>query len=309
MIQCTQCLCWVHNLCVSLVQLTLPSPYSCPNCAVKPAQGPVSHVKIKHSDDSTMSPESRHLATLLADVPDTSETEDEDPAVRAAMIQSKRAIPKHEIDSDGTMSLTDGSELARFHQQRKSLDRRPRRSAGTMNTPDHTRLIRSDADFVVSAHPTRSRTFDNLHTDNILSSDADFLGFPFDFNLDSGLQPNNSMIGQTSTCTNNVNLASDPPVQWPLDTFPMMNIGNSMSNTMNTINIPTQISQPELNGELSIPPNVDLASFLNSTRDGASDVNNLYSELIASDTGIPEIFNSFSNANSSAPQDFHPTLR
>ncbi|KAJ1921946.1 hypothetical protein H4219_000293 [Mycoemilia scoparia] len=314
MIQCTACSCWLHRICVSLVQGTLPNPYTCPNCIARvPHMVSTTKSQPTKSNGQPISPESQRLAALLADVTDTSETEDEDPAIRAAMIHNKRIVAKPEVDSDGTMSLTDASELVRFHRQGKAPTRRSRKIVGDTETPDNMRLIRSDADFMISNPPTRSRTFDNLHTDNILSSDADFLGLSMLFPLDGGAQNNQQAKGNppvvTNTTSGNINstLASDPPIQWHIENMPIV---NPVASTANGAVNNTQIGgQQSLGGDLSLPMNMDLASFLNQSSHGPNtDMNNVYSELMAPESVIPDVFSSLATTSNAPAQEFYPSF-
>ncbi|KAJ1678892.1 hypothetical protein EV182_003144 [Spiromyces aspiralis] len=336
MVRCTHCSCWLHRLCVSLVQLVLPDPYCCPNCTLKLSQA-------RPSQEQTMSPESQRLAKLLADVPDTSETEDEDPVTRAAMIQSKRSLAKPEGDSEGTMSLTDVSELARFHRQGKQST--IGRSRKDYETPDFTRLIRSDADFILSnshhhqqlqSHQSNQHhpgMFHNLYTDNILSSDADFIHISFPFNIDGaagqGADTNSSASNAAQSqqlavqTSNAISLASDPPVQWHIDAIQLLGTEHSTANPAAAgFQVPSQASSAD---GLQVPVGMDLASLLGGSSGGSGGRNSgnsngtgaggasgsaavtaaasagisggLYHDLIASDSAFPDLLNQFSNAN------------
>ncbi|KAI9504087.1 hypothetical protein BX070DRAFT_251817 [Coemansia spiralis] len=197
MVQCDNCLLWLHIDCVGIDENNLPEEYFCVRCSEafddKRGKGHVLGVQLTPRRKSKlgggpgmMSPESHRLATLLARVPsnDGSETEEE-PMNLKAKGRGRRGRPSRKskaaaANSDGmgsedTMSISDVAEVTRFHRQ-GSTQRRSK-------SPIAPRMAQSEADAPPAFSPTRRRrvrasangTQQTVHTD-VLSSD--FLGLP-----------------------------------------------------------------------------------------------------------------------------------
>ncbi|KAJ2194614.1 hypothetical protein IW139_002069 [Coemansia sp. RSA 353] len=171
MVQCDNCLKWLHIECVRVDEQNLPEEYYCPRCAASSgnvAATPSTPRRGRGWAVNIMSPESHRLATLLADVPDNdgSETEEEPMSLRV------RGRPAPVPSSDDTMSISDVAEVTRFHRQGSNV---------TCRSPVLPRMAQSEAD--VSLEPTpsqrrrrRARAQATVHTD---APSSDFLGLPF----------------------------------------------------------------------------------------------------------------------------------
>ncbi|KAJ2507703.1 hypothetical protein H4217_008731, partial [Coemansia sp. RSA 1939] len=202
MIQCDNCLLWLHIECVGVDQDNLPNEYFCVRCSestdtklpkacsLKEQSTPKRKVGMgKHGAANMMSPESHRLATLLAYVPDNdgSETEEE-PMILKVKGRPRKGRPPHrksrsaesedntdEGGSEDTMSISDVAEVTRFHRQGSAQKR--------SKSPIAPRMARSEADAPVHQSPLRRRGVrangrgnqQTVHTDALSS---DFLGMP-----------------------------------------------------------------------------------------------------------------------------------
>ncbi|KAJ1731497.1 hypothetical protein LPJ61_002505 [Coemansia biformis] len=185
MVQCDNCLLWLHIECVDIDEDNLPEEFFCPRCedgfGGGMAAGTPSTPKRRPGRGGAagmMSPESHRLAALLADVPnnDGSETEEEPMCLR---ISGRPRVVKTmcsgaDMSSEDTMSISDVAEVARFHRQ-GSAARRHR-------SPPAPRLAQSESNISAALTPSRRRVRSGIgcgqqtvHTDALSS---DFLGLP-----------------------------------------------------------------------------------------------------------------------------------
>ncbi|KAJ2080723.1 hypothetical protein H4R24_002865 [Coemansia sp. RSA 988] len=206
MVQCDNCLLWLHIECVELDEDNLPEEYFCPRCSVgfddERSRGRL-RVDVpstprrrerRGSGSSVMSPESHRLATLLADVPnhDGSETEEEPMSLRIRGGGPRRAMVRRddqkigrnnnsrsradgvEMSSEDTMSISDVAEVTRFHRQGSSQRK--------CRSPVAPRMAQSETNISLAPTPSRRRVraggdgaMATVHTDALSS---DFLGLP-----------------------------------------------------------------------------------------------------------------------------------
>ncbi|KAI8326218.1 hypothetical protein GQ54DRAFT_107293 [Martensiomyces pterosporus] len=255
MVQCDNCLLWLHIECVGIDEDNLPEEYFCPRCeeAIDGHHGsgnvpamqstPKRKVGLGSTASSIMSPESHRLATLLAGVPDDgSETEDEPMnlkvrsqtrTARAPRGSAAAAAGHGGVSSEDTMSISDVSEVTRFHRQGSS--------AKKLRTPAIPRMAQSENNVSPMPTPSRRRRVragsssnqQTVHTDALSS---DFLGLPLPesiFTEKPGLAPavsHGHAAGLAGTplsiepglCTQQASMddlsrfLSDPPPQWSL---------------------------------------------------------------------------------------------
>ncbi|KAJ2602936.1 hypothetical protein GGF40_000391 [Coemansia sp. RSA 1286] len=184
MIQCDNCLMWLHIECVGIDENNLPDEFFCHRCdrgssAEHPGLlTPKRRPALVRDTHGIMSPESRRLAELLVDVPDrSSDTEDEPMNLRVKAIRSKKHNRAGDaLSSEDTMSISDAAEVVRFHRQGSATKRSlspiaPRMAQSEANvSPAHTpsrlrRRVRADAG-------SKKQT---VHTDTLSS---DFLSLP-----------------------------------------------------------------------------------------------------------------------------------
>ncbi|KAJ2884859.1 hypothetical protein FB639_001884 [Coemansia asiatica] len=184
MIQCDNCLMWLHIECVGIDENDLPDEFFCHRCdigssAEHPAPStPKRRTALARDACSIMSPESHRLAELLVGVPDhSSDTEDEPMNLRVKAIRSQSYNREAgALSSEDTMSISDAAEVVRFHRQGSATKRSlspvaPRMAQSEANvspahTPSHLRRrIRADAG-------SKQQT---VHTDTLSS---DFLSLP-----------------------------------------------------------------------------------------------------------------------------------
>ncbi|KAJ2846414.1 hypothetical protein GGI22_006254, partial [Coemansia erecta] len=201
MIQCDNCLLWLHIECVGVDQNDLPNEYFCVRCsgpagskqsksyALKEHSTPKRTVGLGNNSAANMlSPETHRLATLLAYVPDNdgSETEEE-PMDLKVKGRSRRGRPGRKskaagsangadcFGSEDTMSISDVAEVTRFHRQGSAQKR--------SKSPIAQRMAQSEADAPAQLSPPRRRRVragtndyqQTVHTDALSS---DFLGMP-----------------------------------------------------------------------------------------------------------------------------------
>ncbi|KAJ2803207.1 hypothetical protein H4R20_002984 [Coemansia guatemalensis] len=201
MVQCDNCLMWLHIECVELDEDNLPEEYFCPRCSADfdddRSRGRLSadvpstpRRRVRRgSGSSVMSPESHRLATLLADVPnnDGSETEEEPMSLRISGGGARRAMARRggqragrsradgaEMSSEDTMSISDVAEVTRFHRQGSSQRK--------CRSPVAPRMAQSETNLSPVPTPSRRRVraggdsaMATVHTDALSS---DFLGLP-----------------------------------------------------------------------------------------------------------------------------------
>lgn len=210
MVQCDNCFMWLHIDCVDLDQDNLPDEYFCPRCEDTPSYSygggmftPKRNNKLSRHSSNLMSPESSKLATLLAGVPNDESDTDDEPMLLRVQDKTRRSVGGPGDDDveelqcmrrrrnlniayvtkvnsgghseDDTMSISDASEVARFHRQGGS--------ATKCKSPMMPRLAQSEADASPVqnlAHRRRVRAgVDSKHqtvfTDALSS---DFLGLP-----------------------------------------------------------------------------------------------------------------------------------
>ncbi|KAJ1998531.1 hypothetical protein H4R26_005423, partial [Coemansia thaxteri] len=218
MVQCDNCLLWLHIECVGIDEDNLPEEYFCPRCedafddrcsdGGKGGSACPSTPKRRSAPSAAshmMSPESSRLATLLAGVPDAETDTDEEPIVhkprgrpRQTTLRRKKATGDAEHSSDlgseDTMSISNMSEAARFH-------RRGGGSAKRCKSPVAPRMAQSE----VGVSPSRRRRVrsgvdgggQTVHTDALSS---DFLGLPLPetiFSEKPGVGPS-ALVGGSS---------------------------------------------------------------------------------------------------------------
>ncbi|KAJ2786073.1 hypothetical protein H4R18_000105 [Coemansia javaensis] len=172
MVQCDNCLLWLHIECVDIDEDNLPEEFFCPRCkegfdaAAAPAP-------------AMMSPASHRLAALLVDVPDNdgSETEEEPMCLRAGRQPGAARAP--DTSSECTMSISDVAEVARFHRQGSAARRHrsppaaPRLAQSESNACAPTPARRRVRAAAAAADADGARHA--VHTDALSS---DFLGLP-----------------------------------------------------------------------------------------------------------------------------------
>ncbi|KAJ2614500.1 hypothetical protein H4S08_001680 [Coemansia sp. RSA 1365] len=206
MVQCDNCLLWLHIECVELDEDNLPEEYFCPRCnaafddersegrSVADMPGTPRRRERRGSGSGVMSPESHRLATLLADVPnyDGSETEEEPMSLRVRGSGPQRPKTRRggqnlgsnnnsharanvaEMSSEDTMSISDVAEVTRFHRQGSSQRK--------CRSPVAPRMAQSETNLSPVPTPSRRRVraggdgaMATAHTDALSS---DFLGLP-----------------------------------------------------------------------------------------------------------------------------------
>ncbi|KAJ2787161.1 hypothetical protein GGI15_000941 [Coemansia interrupta] len=181
MVQCDNCLAWLHIDCVDIDEKNLPEEYFCPRCVTPSASQHVLSTPKRRAplNNSIMSPESDRLAKLLADVPDrSSDTEDEPMHLRLKATKPKkrgRAKNTDALSSEDTMSISDAVEVVRFHRQGSATKR--------SLSPVAPRLAQSEANVSPVHTPSRRRGVrkgasskqQTVHTDTLSS---DFLSMP-----------------------------------------------------------------------------------------------------------------------------------
>ncbi|KAJ1805273.1 hypothetical protein LPJ75_005358, partial [Coemansia sp. RSA 2598] len=184
MIQCDNCLMWLHIECVGIDENDLPDEFFCHRCdrgssAEHPAPStPKRRTALVRDARGIMSPESHRLAELLVGVPDrSSDTEEEPMNLRVKAIRSQSYCRGADaLSSEDTMSISDAAEVVRFHRQGSATKRSlspvaPRMAQSEANvSPAHTpsrlrRRVRADAG-------CKQQT---VHTDTLSS---DFLSLP-----------------------------------------------------------------------------------------------------------------------------------
>ncbi|KAJ2727139.1 hypothetical protein GGI07_000023 [Coemansia sp. Benny D115] len=228
MVQCDNCLLWLHIECVGIDEENLPEEFFCPRCdgtACDDRAFPSTPKRrSNHGSDAggILSPESTRLATLLENVPnDGSDTEDEpmDLKVKTRLHQRLRGgLPS----SEDTMSISDAAEVARFHRQGSSAKR--------CNSPIAPRMAQSEANMSPVATPLRRRHVrkgakgaqQTVHTD-VLSSD--FLGLPLPesiFSAKPGLGHHSQFSIPPGLCSQQASMddlsqfLNEPQPQWSL---------------------------------------------------------------------------------------------
>ncbi|KAJ2361937.1 hypothetical protein IW150_007127, partial [Coemansia sp. RSA 2607] len=181
MVQCDNCLTWLHIECVDIDEKNLPEEFYCPRCVTPSASQNVLSTPKRRAplNNSIMSPESHRLAKLLADIPDrSSDTEDEPMHLRVKAIKpKKRGRPRNAdvLSSEDTMSISDAAEVVRFHRQGSATKR--------SLSPVAPRLAQSEANVSPVHTPSRRRGVrkgagskqQTVHTDTLSS---DFLSMP-----------------------------------------------------------------------------------------------------------------------------------
>ncbi|KAJ2741385.1 hypothetical protein GGI20_005225 [Coemansia sp. BCRC 34301] len=195
MVQCDNCLLWLHIECVGIDEDNLPEEFFCPRCddafddrrgssiGASAAPSTPKRRNAPRAASLMMSPESSRLATLLAGVPDAgadTDTDNESLTHRAktkATSQRRRKTTgncsEHDngLSSDDTMSIS-MSEATRFHRRGGSVK--------GCKSPSIPRMAQSEAGVSPVHHRRRVRSgIDG--TSQVVFTDApssDFLGLP-----------------------------------------------------------------------------------------------------------------------------------
>ncbi|KAJ1961537.1 hypothetical protein GGI12_003196 [Dipsacomyces acuminosporus] len=243
MVQCDNCLMWLHIECVGIDEDNLPDDFYCPRCEEAAEDQDSSHMAaiqftprrkagLGAAAGGIMSPESHRLATLLANVPDDgSETEDEPMNLKTRSQTGSTRVPRSNrvaavreeaLSSDDTMSISDVSEATRFHRQGSSVKKKSR-------TPIISRMALSETN-ATPLSPARRRHVragansnqQTVHTDALSS---DFLGLPLPesiFSEKAGLAAGSTLSIAPGLCTQQASMdnlsrfLSDQPPQWSL---------------------------------------------------------------------------------------------
>ncbi|KAJ1667340.1 hypothetical protein GGF38_002790, partial [Coemansia sp. RSA 25] len=221
MVQCDNCLLWLHIECVGIDEDNLPEEYFCPRCddafddrrsssiGAAAAPGTPKRRNAPSAASLMMSPESSRLATLLAGVPDADNDTDDEPMIHrakpklGAASQRRRknvdSSVEHDSDlgSDDTMSIS-MSEATRFHRRGGS--------AKACKSPVTPRMAQSEAGVSPAHTPAhhRRRVRSGIDgTSQVVLTDApssDFLGLPLPetiFSEKPGLGPSALVGGGT----------------------------------------------------------------------------------------------------------------
>ncbi|KAJ1819953.1 hypothetical protein LPJ60_003486 [Coemansia sp. RSA 2675] len=214
MVQCDNCLLWLHIECVGIDEDNLPEEFFCPRCedafdhrrggsgnGVPAAPGTPRRRNGPSAASLIMSPESSRLATLLAGVPDADADTDTDEDLvlhktkkgDSSLRRRKTAggVDEHysDLGSEDTMSIS-MSEAAQFHRRGGSVK--------ACKSPIIPRMAQSEAGMspvhTPSHHSRRVRSSVN-GTSQVVLTDApssDFLGLPLPetiFSEKPGLDP------------------------------------------------------------------------------------------------------------------------
>ncbi|KAJ2737337.1 hypothetical protein IW152_000061 [Coemansia sp. BCRC 34962] len=268
MVQCDNCLLWLHIECVGIDEDNLPEEYFCPRCedafdhrrggSGMPAAPSTPKRRNRPSAASLiMSPESSRLATLLAGVPDADADADTDTDDDLMLYKAKKggsslrrrkmagSADEHysDLSSDDTMSIS-MSEAAQFH-------RRGGGSVKACKSPIIPRMAQSEAGMspvhTPGHHSWRVRSSVN-GTSQVVLTDApssDFLGLPLPetiFSEKPGLAPSalvrdGSMSIATGLCSQQQSMddlahfLSTSQPQWSLAQLSDMLGGGAASGT------------------------------------------------------------------------------
>ncbi|KAJ2886112.1 hypothetical protein H4R27_000895 [Coemansia aciculifera] len=221
MVQCDNCLLWLHIECVGIDEDNLPEEYFCPRCedafdhrhggsgnGIPAAPSTPKRRNAPNTASHIMSPESSRLATLLAGVPDAgADTDtDEEPMIYKTKVKSggtsqrrrktAGSAAEHYSDSgsEDTMSIS-MSEAAQFHRRGGSVKGH--------KSPIIPRMSQSEAGLspvhTPAHHSRRVRSGVNGASQVVLTDapSSDFLGLPLPetiFSEKPGLAPS-ALVG------------------------------------------------------------------------------------------------------------------
>ncbi|PVU99190.1 hypothetical protein BB559_000925 [Furculomyces boomerangus] len=249
--------------------------------------------EISERNDIRLSPTSQHIASLLESVPDLTDSENETPDLinnnntshskrklndidcrkvkrpnNSNQPISKKPISKRSNlgdssrlttsigDSEDTMSLSEGSELARFHGQGPPVDRIYMHSENDIQLDLNNNHTLFPESFAKSSNVNRlGPNGKNVHNMNVFLGYSD--GHPTDFvntslpinnqnnlfdfqsgnigtfnfdNVEIGNEAGNEFSGNFNFDDDFFNLASEPPIPWNTDFLSQESFGLNLSN-------------------------------------------------------------------------------